>query len=62
MIMKKEKTEALRAKIDRFLSNNICTACDTLTELGNLHKADYDELLRLASKYGIDTEDEEWTE
>ena len=59
--MVKEKEEALRTKIDRFLSNNICTACDTLTELGNLHRADYEALLRLAKKYGIDTE-EEWTE
>ena len=57
-----DKTEILRSKIDLYLSNHICTANDTITELGSLHKASYEELLRLAKKYGIDTEDKEWTE
>ena len=56
------KEEDLRKKLDLFLLNNICSANDTITELGNLHKTDFEGLLKLASKYGIDTEEEKWTE
>ena len=57
-----DKVEKLRGKLDLYLSNHMCTANDTITEFGSLHKASCEELLRLARKYGIDTEEEEWTE
>ena len=59
--MSEIKAEKLREKIDRFLSNYICSACDNSAVIEHLKTASYEELLRIAKKYGIETEDSQWT-
>ena len=54
--MSEIKAEKLREKIDRFLSNYICSACDNSAVIEHLKTASYEELLKIAEKYRISTE------
>lgn len=50
--------EKLRIKLERFLTNYICSACDNSSELERLKTASCEELLKMAKKYRISTEEE----
>jgi len=56
--MSEIKSEKLREKIERFLTNYICSACDNSETLKRLKTASYEELLKMAEKYRISTEEE----
>ena len=49
--------EKIKEKIECKLLNYVCSACDNSEDLARLKNADDEEVLRLAKKHNISTEE-----